>query len=296
LNSNSLLQSFNSKLTQLVMLKSIAIIAFLFLAQTQAEYIHDPFILGLFQNVSQLEHTIQKIESEFDLVRKTSGSISQPAHLTRLLTLLPEIKSAKNQIYSIQEQISANMETDHLAYFLERILVNWVDIELRSHEEALNSIGFEILAYNDGLISGFVERQYSETLRTVLDVLDIKYDGLQSDLEAVDKLVKQEFALESNHSGLAAGMKNRLNMDLELIANHVDEFRTQLSKDFYVETERVRYEHKALDRIQNMKVNRFVDALYFTGQFLQNYRQVINRLPWICEFTKFKYAYLNKHY
>lgn len=223
-----------------------------------------PYLEKAAKAAGQVEFLTQRIETQFDL------SIPHD-NATQLHAILNEIINEKENITAIQVQIQTAIDSDHLQNFFERAMIGWLNADFRNCRELLNSIAFEILGHQAKILT-FSRGHISSVLLTTEQLVEAKSSSFISELFEADKLVKAAFEKVLNGTRVENSEVNHITQQLQKVVQVAEKSKDEMARGYYAEVEKSRYENRRLDRVQTLKLQRFIDAMYFIVHFVNEYQ------------------------
>ena len=212
----------------------------------------------------RVETLTRSIERKFAL-----GQISHelPDHFDQLLA---DIKNTKQYI----GLTLSDLKTEPIQHYFGRALLGWAESDFRAHNEELNSIAFEILGHKEKLVD-FTTGVQSQTLETAIELTATKTSHLTLDLLTTDGLITDTLKIGNKPTAENIAEIHKYFKSTIDLAQKLEE---DLTKVYNLETKKFRYENRKLDRVQRMKVVRYIDALYFTAHFVSEYENTFQQL------------------
>jgi len=150
----------------------------------------------------------------------------------------------------------------------------WLAAELSTYDDALNSLASEALTFIEGITTCFVPREYSKPVETALNVFESKVPHLLENLSSLDHLVQNFPSLKAPQERKIA--IEHMEVEFDRVITSINATRAELSRVYQTELERMIDPYafptpRALDRVQKMHADRFLNAFFFTAKYLAQF-------------------------
>lgn len=221
-------------------------------------------------NLALVQVATETIETDFEFLKETGNKDQHKLNQT-----MERIKYNKNLISQDRAEINTVLSTMSTYNISDKIYLEFARIMYNSYDDALNQIGFELLAQQAGVYE-FKETYVSETLNTEMGFLKEQFNRLIKTLEDVDNRITSIM----KHTQPALDLYNELRLlsELEKGINDASNFKVKIYQAYVGELDVANRANKELSLLQKAEVDSHIVMSNWIIQFMRTYQTLVQRL------------------